>query len=475
MVQLVENQPDAYTYRIFGKRVVRGSLLATILFVFSAILIGGGTDGLDELVTTVMEQGNFNSEGIEGSIMKIFFVILVGFMPLTWMAMHIAKSYRKGYKILEADKTAPAGMVTGARVALLLMSTLAIAPIAMAFDAPATVINYYQEWFLRVYFTLLGLGILLLFLAPAITLQRRTGGRGLYLSGLLAIIAGGLIIFHANQAWSASVFDLTRSSDLYIGAHSKDGSDDFNGLIDEFHFYEGALGETQVTSLYYTYSPPHGSSLRSEWEFNEDDGDVAFDDRGENDGRLTNGAWWSRNGRFGGALDCRAQGAVVRVSDHETLDVEQSDSVSFALWFKAESDNLTQYLFFKQSGTGQYHLLLSSGRLTFYIKDIEGQSKSVRSELREFDDGQWHHVVGVINHEEDQLLLYVDGEPEASKSIGKLTSLAGGSGLREFRESYGAIMGLVALLLFVSGLIMRRNSGSILRRQRRFFITHLEG
>ncbi len=475
MVQLVENQPDAYTYRLFGKRVVRGSFLAAVLFVISAILIGGGTDNLDDMVTAVMDQGGFNSEGIEGSIMKIFFVILVGFMPLTWMAMHIAKSYRKGYKKLEAEKTLPAGMVTGARVALLLMSTLAIAPIAMAFDAPATVIGYYQEWFLQVFFTLLGLGILFLFLAPAVTLHRRTGGRGLYLSGLLAIIAGGLIIFHANQVWSASVFDLTRSGDLYIGAHSKDGSDDFNGLIDEFQFYDTALDGDQVTSLYYTYTPPQGSSLRSEWEFDENDGDMAFDNRGENNGRLTNGAWWSKNGQFGSALDLRGEEAFVRVDDHASLDVEQADSVTFALWFKPQSDNLTQYLFFKQSGTAQYYLLLGSGKLTFYIKDIEGQSKSVRSEPHEYDDDEWHHVVGVIDNENDKITLYVDGEKEGEKSIAKLTSLAGGSGLREFRDSYGAVMGVVALLLFLSGLIMRSNSGSILRRQRKFFITHLEG
>ena len=475
MVQLVENQPDAYTYRLFGKRVVRGSFLATVLFVFSALLIGGGTDSLDDMVTAVMDKGNFNSEGIEGSIMKIFFVILVGFMPLTWMAMHIAKSYRKGYKKLDAEKSLPAGMITGARVALLLMSTLAIAPIAMAFDAPATVINYYQEWFLRVYFTLLGLGLLLLLMAPAMTLHRRTGGRGLYLSGLLAIIAGGLIIFHANQVWSASVFDLTRSSDLYIGAHSKDGSDDFNGLIDDIRFYDSALDDDQVFSLYTTYGPLQGSSLRSEWEFEENDGDVAFDERGQNNGQLTNGAWWSQNGHDGGALDLRVQEAVVRVTDHASLDVEQTDSVTFALWFKAESDNVTQYLLFKQSGTAQYYMSLGSGKLTFYVKDIEGQSKSVSSELREYDDDQWHHVAGVIDQEEDELRLYVDGEQEGSRSIAKLTTLAGGSGLREFRESYGAVMGIVAFLVFISGLIMRSNSGSILRRQRKFFITHLEG
>ncbi len=476
MVQLVENQPDAYTYRHFGKRVVRGALLITIFFAFSALLIGGGTDNLDDLVTTVMEQGNFNSEGIEGSIMKIFFVILVGFMPLTWMAMHIAKSYRKGYKKLEADKTGPAAMVTGARVALMIVSTMAIAPIAMAFDAPVTVINYYQDWFLRIFFTLLGLAVLLLFVAPAITLHRRTPGRGLYLSGILAVLAGAIIIFHANQVWSASVFDLTRSSDLYIGAHSKDGSDDFNGYIDEFHLYDGALSSTEVNTLFHTYTVPYGPDLRSKWKFDEsDEATIAPDNMGENDGTLTNGAYWSQHGKLYGALDMRGDEAVVRVSDHISLDVNEEDSVTFALWFKPKADNETQYLFFKQSGPAQYYIILGSGRLTFLVKDIEGQSKSVRSSLQDFDDGDWHHVAGVIDRDTYQIHLYIDGDLEDSKSISKLGSFAGGTGLREFRDSYGLVMAIVAVLVFLTGIIMRRNSGAILRQQRKHFTTHLEG
>lgn len=214
MTMLVENQTDAYTYRIFGRRILRGTLLATIFITASALIIGDGTSNLDEMATAMMDGSSVESEGVEGAIMKIFFVIAAGFMPLTWMAMHMARSYKKGYKKLELEKSGPSNMVTGARISLLLMSTLAVAPIGMAFDAPTTVINYYQDWFLRVFFTLFGLGLLLLTLAPTITLQRRIGGKGLYLVGLFSLIAGGLIIYHANMVWSASVFDLAAGDDL---------------------------------------------------------------------------------------------------------------------------------------------------------------------------------------------------------------------------------------------------------------------
>ena len=170
------------------------------------------------------------------------------------------------------------------------------------------------------------------------------------------------------------------------------------------------------------YDPP-GPDLRHWWKFDETGGTNAEDSEGDTDGELKNGATWNTSGKLNGALDLDGGNDFVEVDDDDTLDVGADESVSFAIWFKAEDEGQRQHLFYKRSGNPYYYLRLDpDGKLKVEIKDTQKDRENLKTSSA-YDDGYWHHAVVVINRTNDMMYLYVDGDLKNSGSISDVDSL----------------------------------------------------
>lgn len=222
----------------------------------------------------------------------------------------------------------------------------------------------------------------------------------------------------------SSVGSLANSGHLYLGARNIYGDNDLDGKLDEFRFYDVALTAGEVQRLYSGYTSV-GGNLRHWWKFDETSGTNAEDSIGNEDGTMTNGAYFT-----GGYVD-RAAGFdgnndVVVIDDDDSLDVDDDESVSIALWFRADDDDENQYLFFKEgSQDSKYYLKLESdGDLKFYLRDVNDDSKESKAQGHDYDDGAWYHIVCVIDRDSDTMYLYIDGDLKDSDSISGRDSLA---------------------------------------------------
>lgn len=144
------------------------------------------------------------------------------------------------------------------------------------------------------------------------------------------------------------------------------------------------------------------------WTFDEGSGGTAFD---SSDGGTADGTWngsgthyVSAAGGYAGQFNI-TNGDFVYLNDPAIL--QPSEAVTLAAWFKTTAPSGS---IFRKRLYG-YALTMSGGRARFNAYDSAQVAHSLLS-LGTYNDGEWHHAVGVydgINME-----LYIDGELENS-------------------------------------------------------------
>jgi len=166
------------------------------------------------------------------------------------------------------------------------------------------------------------------------------------------------------------------------------------------------------------------SNLMAYWRFDEGSGTTAYDSTdNDNDGTLEDGAGYSDIAMANSSLDTNTDKDHVEVPDDDTLDIGDG-SYSFEAWFLTD-DNAESYILKKEgTGSAEYYLRQKNGEIKFYIKDTAGDHVDIKKDL-DYHDGEWHHVVVVVNRDDDKVYLYIDGENMVTpKSISSIDTVS---------------------------------------------------
>jgi hypothetical protein len=206
-------------------------------------------------------------------------------------------------------------------------------------------------------------------------------------------------------------------SDFYIGVQYFDGSQ-FNGLIDEVKFYNYIRTQKQILEDMNSDAPGLYPVLNL--SFDEGYGATAHDSTiYGNNGTLNPGisgsntatsAMWTRDGKFGKAIEFDGTDDYVEIADNSVFDV--TDEVTLAAWvYPVGFDNSYENSIVSKAGNGSYgvynlHYKTTSKGFRFEIND--GASHTLFESKPSTALKTWYHVVGI--YDGSMMKLYINGQ-----------------------------------------------------------------
>lgn len=135
-------------------------------------------------------------------------------------------------------------------------------------------------------------------------------------------------------------------------------------------------------------------------------------------------------GKFGSALRFGNSSDGLKITDSPVIDFIQEFTVSF--WFNGNSSAASQPIMSKWDGTTSgeiaWEVSLATGGacdgLDFYVSHDGSSSDRVyaRKCNQTYQDGQWHHVVGVFNGGKN-ITLYVDKDASGATIVGNISDI----------------------------------------------------
>ncbi len=214
---------------------------------------------------------------------------------------------------------------------------------------------------------------------------------------------------------------------LRIGGNSMWG-EYFDGLIDDVRVYDQALTATEIetdktTAVPEPPGPPELPGPVLALGFDDGSGSVARDSSEHGNDGDVNGADWSTNGKYGGALSFDdANEDWVTVADDDSLDVGEELTVS--AWVRPDEARAWQMLLVKESASWFSYALYSEGAQSpeTYISEAEpGYSSTWAPSALPVDE--WSHVA--VTSDGTTLRLYVDGSEVANAQSDPAQDTAG--------------------------------------------------
>ncbi len=203
---------------------------------------------------------------------------------------------------------------------------------------------------------------------------------------------------------------------LRIGGNSMWG-EYFDGLIDDVRVYDQALTATEIatdktTAVPEPPDPPELPGPVLALGFDDGSGSVARDSSEHGNDGDVNGAEWSTNGKYGGALSFDdANEDWVTVADDDSLDV--GEEVTVSAWVRPDEARAWQMLLVKESASWFSYALYSEGAQSpeTYISEAEpGYSSTWAPSALPVDE--WSHVA--VTSDGTTLQLHVNGTEVAS-------------------------------------------------------------
>jgi len=135
-------------------------------------------------------------------------------------------------------------------------------------------------------------------------------------------------------------------------------------------------------------------------------------------------ATWNSGGKHGHCLYFLAGGSC-RLDTGFMTTVAATGALSIVFWVKASAGVSGVICGFGKTIGANWNRIQfnwSSDKLRLYVKDDAANVRQYTSS-KTIADGAWHHVVGVINPDGDEIELYVDGELDGGAS-GTLGAIA---------------------------------------------------
>lgn len=180
----------------------------------------------------------------------------------------------------------------------------------------------------------------------------------------------------------------------------------YRGYIDQVAVYSGVLTPEEVLAIFAEESPRlvQPMALQTRFEFNEGAGTTVTDTRGIFTGELMRNTQWVEDGIDGNCLFFM-DSAYVQTTCPGIIGTGE---VSVSAWIRTDSTNKTILAWGKEDLLSKMELKINNDgtfRAQIFGNRVFGTTNVA--------DGQWHHVVAVVDAEgtEDlnQSKLYVDG------------------------------------------------------------------
>jgi hypothetical protein len=249
-------------------------------------------------------------------------------------------------------------------------------------------------------------------------------------------------IFEAKTAKTVTVQN--SSGHLNYGRPATNSSNNpFSGRLDELRVYNRTLTNDEIKRLYNVGSSVVNASqagkvtsgLAAYWSFDGRDASshakITVIDRSGNGnmGTIFNATTSPFGlGKLGQAFT--ADGTDDYVKTSYAPNITSATSFSLSVWFKtsgvALADEVTSSL-----KTGGAYIILATVNgacvdetyITWGVRDDGGSDTSHACTSQSFNDGKWHHVVGILDRSKAQTLLYVDGTLQGTASASAIDGI----------------------------------------------------
>jgi hypothetical protein len=222
---------------------------------------------------------------------------------------------------------------------------------------------------------------------------------------------------------------------MYIGG---DSSNNFHGFIDEVKIYPYARSVDQVRTDYNTFgsATPRGSGvsfsqskdngayltngLVGYWRMDEVSGN-AIDSSGNGTTLTNTGTASYSGGKFGNGAELNGTSQYFDAADSEALSM--TGDVTLSAWIEPDDITGSQNIVGKWDGSNESYLLaLSGGELRMYVDAAANYETTTSTPI---SGNTMIHVVGVYDASEQRVVLYVDGQAQASTTSGTIPGSIG--------------------------------------------------
>jgi hypothetical protein len=214
-----------------------------------------------------------------------------------------------------------------------------------------------------------------------------------------------------------------------------------------------ALYVTAIALVVFCISVVHAQDgLVLYLSFDNVDGDKVKDESGNgNDGTMLGGAEIV-DGKVGEAIKIDGATGRVEVLDSDSLDIG-AGSLTIECWLNTTSSDRHTYSRIVSKGNfswtaGYIFQLYQQGQPAISISDQSKVAIYAAAKGAAVNDGEWHHIAGVVDREKNEARVYVDGQAQEIelplgqaaaeiKAIGDITNankLAFGSDDQNVRE-----------------------------------------
>ena len=141
-----------------------------------------------------------------------------------------------------------------------------------------------------------------------------------------------------------------------------------------------------------------------------------------NNGTDTNITYSLANGKFGQGAGFNGSSSRIQIPYSATLD-SGTGGFSISCWFKT-TQATSGLFYYRQEASGSHYQIqilgigsATAGKPYFALRGSENNYYDL-STNNAYNDGSWHHIVGVYGGSSDKnLLIYVDGSLDNSTSI----------------------------------------------------------
>ncbi len=243
-------------------------------------------------------------------------------------------------------------------------------------------------------------------------------------------VHGAALSADAWQLVTVTTDTAINADQFYIG---RQGSNYFDGTLDEIRLYTKKLEIKDIMSLYAWAPGPVGH-----WKLDDGNGTTALDSSSYGSNTTMSGSSLNSNswkpGKFGGALNFGGDGTSdqLSVNDPSTgiLDFSETQSFSVSAWAKIQVDNVENQAIVSKAGAPGWIMRTDETNQTMQFQIKDGTVTPFANTNVVVTDDSWHHFVGVRDVSTDTIKIYMDGVLHESITDTTTATIANSSPLR---------------------------------------------
>ncbi|WP_433365247.1 LamG domain-containing protein [Streptosporangium sp. CA-115845] len=237
-----------------------------------------------------------------------------------------------------------------------------------------------------------------------------------HLAGSFDAATGGLTLFVDGRQQTATGVQATpwHGAGQFTIGRAMGTSDRFGGGVDDVRVWDRGVYRQEVAGL-----ASHPAAPEGHWRLDETSGTVAADSSGKDRPATASGAYTWSEGWIGGAADFA--GTTGQLVTAEPV-VRTDRSFTVAAWLKL-TDKADYRTAVSQDGVNrsafylQYDKAQDRWRFNMPTADTNDTNWTGPFSLNPAQLNTWTHLVGVYDHANNELRLYVDGNRESATTF----------------------------------------------------------